>query len=180
MYYRPETQDKYTNHSEIRSAFPQVSLPSALTAEVIADLGVVGLVETQPAYDPITHTVREGAPVLTQLGQYQQAWEVMALDAETVAANQARAQEQQREAAKSARTAAVAAIKVTTVSGKVFDGDEASQERMVRAIKTAELASITTGFWTLADNSRVEITIDELKEALVLAAIAQNNQWSLA
>lgn len=85
-----------------------------------------------------------------------------------------------REAAKAARAAAVDSIKVTVVSGKVFDGDEKSQERMVRAIKTAELAGMTTGFWTLADNSRVEITIDELKEALVLAAIAQNNQWSLA
>lgn len=42
-----------------------------------------------PAFDPITHYAREIDPVLTQLGTYQQAWEIVALDAETIAANQA-------------------------------------------------------------------------------------------
>lgn len=43
----------------------------------------------QPAHDPITQYVRELAPVLTVLGHYEQAYEVVTLDAETVAMNQA-------------------------------------------------------------------------------------------
>ena len=47
-----------------------------------------------PAFDPITQYAREIAPVLTPLGTYQQAYEIIALDADAIAANQARAQEQ--------------------------------------------------------------------------------------
>lgn len=168
------------SEQQFRAERPNVSFPTVIGAATYAEAGyAVVFPAPRPAYDLITHTVREGAPVLTPLGTYQQAWEVVALDSETVAANQARAQGQQREAAKSARTAAVAAIKVTTVSGKMFDGDEASQGYMVTAIMTAELSGVTAGLWTLSDNSRVVVTIAELKEALVLAASATNNMWGI-
>src|SRR5450830_1468620 len=55
-------------------------------------------------------------------------------------------------AAKSARQAAVAAIKVTTSSGKTFDGDETSQERMARAIQMADATGQSSTTWVLADN----------------------------
>lgn len=42
-----------------------------------------------PSFDPITQMAREIAPVLTSKGHYEQAYEVVALDAETIAANQA-------------------------------------------------------------------------------------------
>lgn len=45
----------------------------------------------RPAYDLITQSVREIAQELTQLGHWEQRWEVVSLDAETVAANQASA-----------------------------------------------------------------------------------------
>lgn len=47
-----------------------------------------------PAYDPMTQYAREIEPLLTPLGKYQQQYEILDLDAETIAANQARAQEQ--------------------------------------------------------------------------------------
>lgn len=47
-----------------------------------------------PPYDPMTQYAHEIAPVLTQLGTYQQAYEILPLDAETIAANQARVVEQ--------------------------------------------------------------------------------------
>lgn len=45
----------------------------------------------RPAYDQITQSVREIAQELTQLGHWEQRWEVVSLDAETIAANQAAA-----------------------------------------------------------------------------------------
>lgn len=47
-----------------------------------------------PAFDPITHYARVSGEELTPLGTLQETWEVIALDAETVAANQARAKDQ--------------------------------------------------------------------------------------
>lgn len=43
----------------------------------------------QPAYDPITQTVREALPIRNASGQHEQVWEVVELDAETIAANRA-------------------------------------------------------------------------------------------
>lgn len=74
----------------------------------------------------------------------------------------------------------VADIKVTTASGKVFDGDEVSQGRISRTIQVLEYAGITKTMWVLADNAvDNEVTVDELKEALLLAGQAQTNIWAL-
>ena len=79
-------------------------------------------------------------------------------------------------AAKIARDAAVAKIKVT-VNGKVFDGDEVSQSRLTRAITAAEAQGIATQSWKLADNTWVDVTVVELKQALAAAFQAQSALW---
>lgn len=79
-------------------------------------------------------------------------------------------------ASKKLRDTAVAAIKVT-VNGKVFDGDEVAQGRIVRAVAAAESAGITTYQWKLADNSVAEVSLSELKQALALAFQAQSELW---
>jgi biopolymer transport protein ExbD len=84
--------------------------------------------------------------------------------------------EKTREQLKEERAAAVAAIKVT-VNGKVFDGDETSQERMQRALKVAEITGLNTTTWILADNTVSEVTIAEISEALAKAALAQSELW---
>ena len=71
----------------------------------------------------------------------------------------------------------VATILVTTISGKVFDGDEKSQDRMVRAIQVAAITGLTETQWKLADNSIVMVTLDELKEALALAGQETSRIW---
>lgn len=76
---------------------------------------------------------------------------------------------------KAARSARVAAIKVTTAAGRVFDGDELSQTRMARAISAMDDADTT--LWVLADNTPAQITRSELKEALRLAGEAQSAIW---
>lgn len=76
------------------------------------------------------------------------------------------------------RAAAVAAIKVTTASGKVFDGDEVSQTRMARAIIAIEAMGVPSVVWVLANNVPTEVTLAELTEALALAGAAQAAVWS--
>ena len=68
-------------------------------------------------------------------------------------------------------------IKVTTTSGKVFDGNETSQDRMVRAINIASISGQTETQWKLADNTIVMVTLDELKEALTLAGQEMSRIW---
>ena len=69
----------------------------------------------------------------------------------------------------------VAAITVTTNSGKVFDGDETSQRRMASAITAMDEADTIT--WVLADNTVATVTRVELREALRLAGAAMAEIW---
>ena len=80
--------------------------------------------------------------------------------------------------AKAQRQSAVDSLKVTTTSGKVFDGDEVSQDRIEKAIRVAELTGLTECEWVLADNVPTVVTLDELKEALVKAFQAMGAVWS--
>jgi len=85
--------------------------------------------------------------------------------------------EQLRESAKLARSAAVAAIIVTTSAGNTFDGDEVAQGRMVRAVMAMQATSTPATPWVLADNTVVQVSATELLEALALAGAAQSALW---
>lgn len=78
---------------------------------------------------------------------------------------------------KDARLDAVARIKVTTGSGKTFDGDETSQTRMARAVVALQAAGQTETVWVLANNMPTTVTLDELAEALALAGAEQTRLW---
>jgi len=71
----------------------------------------------------------------------------------------------------------ISMLVVTISTGKQFDGDEVSQERMVRAIQTAGITGLTETQWKLADNTIVTVTLDELKEALALSAQEMSRIW---
>ena len=75
------------------------------------------------------------------------------------------------------KVATVLQITVVTSTGKVFNGDETSQDRMVRAINIATITGLTETQWKLADNSIVTVTLDELKEALALAGQEMSRIW---
>ena len=87
--------------------------------------------------------------------------------------------EQLREQAKAARSAAVAAITVTTAAGHTFDGDETSQARMSRAILVLSTGAAASVPWVLADNTVIQATAAELAEALALAGAEQARLWVL-
>ena len=63
------------------------------------------------------------------------------------------------------------------IGGKVFNGDEVSQSRMVRAIVSAGIVGQTSTYWTLANNVSTLITLDELKEALGKSMQAMAAIW---
>lgn len=68
------------------------------------------------------------------------------------------------------RESKISSLVVTIASGKSFDADEKSQSRMLLALQTAQITGQKTTRWKMADNAIQEITLEELKEALSLAA----------
>ena len=144
-----------------------------------AQFGVFRLAESAaPTFDPVTQSISELPPTEVD-GVWTQQWEVVDLDAGTIAANQAAQAVRDREAAKAARTAAVDAITVTTKAGNTFDGDETSQTRMSRAILVLSTGAAASVPWVLADNTVIQADIAELTEALALAGAAQAALWVL-
>ncbi|WP_184415285.1 DUF4376 domain-containing protein [Rhodocyclus tenuis] len=83
-----------------------------------------------------------------------------------------------RAVAKTARAEAVAAITVA-VADKVFDGDEVAQGRMARAILGMRIGGAASIRWTLADNTSVDVSLNELEQALVLAGARQAELWPI-
>lgn len=77
------------------------------------------------------------------------------------------------------RFEAVAAIRVETCMGNVFQGDEVSQSRMARTLLAYD-DDRPDGMvdWILADNTVACITLAELEEALRLSVDAQNEIWT--
>jgi hypothetical protein len=151
--------------------------PGALTPDEAAHFRVVPLLETDPPeFDPITQSVMRDGAVLVD-GQWHYHWRVDPLPAEAIAANQAAAALAEREEAKRQRAAAVARITVTTSSGKVFDGDEDSQNRMARAALALQATGTPATKWVLANNEETQATPAELIEALALAGAAQSAIW---
>lgn len=91
MYINTDTNQYPVSESEIRAAHPNTSFPQPFTPPE----GYAWVFPAPPpAYDPVTHAVREIAPTLTVKGNWEQRWEVVALDPATVAANQAAKAEQ--------------------------------------------------------------------------------------
>lgn len=72
---------------------PNTSFPASMTAQELADLGVVTVVVTgQPSHDSLTQDVNELTPVYNaQRGRWEQAWEVVSASAEEIAAREAAA-----------------------------------------------------------------------------------------
>jgi len=71
---------------DIREAFPNVSFAQPFNPEGYAVVFPV----PQPAFDWVTQFAREIDPELTELSTWQQVWEIIALDAEQIALNQAK------------------------------------------------------------------------------------------
>jgi hypothetical protein len=95
----------------------------------------------------------------------------VAMTAEEVEAhlNPPKTQEQLDAEAKASKQLALDSITVTTTSGKVFDGRDIDQQRMVSAIMSADVVGLTETQWKLADNIIATVGMAELKQALALS-----------
>ena len=169
MFYSTPSQFGLT-FDQVRKLFPQLSL--RLNGEIQSEELNSYKPAPTPDYSPATHTVREVAPV-----DGVQCWEVCALSPEQVEDNQHAADAAAHEQKKAAREEAVSRIRVTTASGKLFDGDETSQTRMARAVVALQAAGQPETTWVLADNTPATVTLAELAEALALAGTEQTRLW---
>lgn len=75
----------------------------------------------------------------------------------------------QAKIAKETAIESISRLTVNTTSGKVFDADLESRQNMADAILASGSTGVTETTWRLADNTEVLVTLDELKEAHVLA-----------
>lgn len=190
MYLHLETLTQCTER-DIRAALPNTSFPYPFSPP---EGYVLVFPSPQPDHNRVTESVREVTPVLTDKGHWEQRWEVVPLFSEYTDSSGVlhTIQEQEsvaiandntliatlaRETAKQARQVAVENITVTTSAGNTFDGDEASQTRMARAILVLSSGAASTVTWVLADNTVIQATEAELTEALAKAGEAQAAMW---
>lgn len=85
-----------------------------------------------------------------------------------------------RQKRKQRRAEKVNKIVVTVRRGDdalLFDGDEDSQRRMFMYSQRMRANNIVAIPWVLADNSVVEVTVEELEQAIDLAMEQQGELW---
>jgi hypothetical protein len=88
MYIRLSDDAYPISESQIRAAYPNTSFSVPFSPPD----GYANVFPAPAIYDARTHSAREGAPVLTDKGHYEQTWIVEPLPAETVTAIKAAAQ----------------------------------------------------------------------------------------
>lgn len=104
MWINTATSALYRLHSEIRADFASTSLPARLDDTVLASLGILPVVPTEPGHDPLTQNASEAAPVAKD-GVWRQSWEITQADETQIAARLA-ARAQTLRAARDRRLAA--------------------------------------------------------------------------
>lgn len=88
MYINTQTLNTYASHSDVRADFPLVSLPSSLTDEMLASIGVQPVEQATPGHNPIAQSATELPPALVG-GKWVQQWQITDLSPEQAAANRA-------------------------------------------------------------------------------------------
>lgn len=58
---------------------------------------------------------------------------------------------------------------IVDVAGLKFDGNETARNNMLSLIQASQLLTIESTYWKLADNTVAEVTLDDIKKALVLS-----------
>lgn len=177
MWVNPKTGKVLLTYSDIRQDCSQTSFPVELTDEMISNAGYREVICKAPDFDKITQSATESAPLLID-GVWTQQWIIADLSTEKAAGNKAAAARLEREAVKAQRDAATSGILVTTKTGNIFNGDEISQNRLIRAIMALQLTGTLTTHWVLANNVAVEVGVPELAEALALSGAAQTALWT--
>lgn len=103
MWINSETGATFTSHSSIRKSLKTVSLPTVITNDVLATVGIYPITTGDvPAFDKVTQTCDPGEISLVG-GEWVQGWVVTDKSADTIA-------EEQHQYALKIATASTAAI----------------------------------------------------------------------
>lgn len=171
MAYLNTTTSAYPlSEAEIRALFTQTSFGTPF----VAPEPYVWVFPTPaPPYSSVTHSVREVAPELTQLGHYEQRWEVVELQPSTAAANLEMLRLRTKALFNAERDRREEAG--FGYLGKVFDSDSRSVQRITVSVQAAQAAlAVGAPFsveWTTQDNSK--IILDAAQMMGVPVALAQ-------
>lgn len=87
-----------------------------------------------------------------------------------------------RESRKRLRATKVNGIVITVMRGEtalLFDGDEKSQMRLLIRSQRMRATGQQTVPWTMADNTTMDVTPDEMEEALDKAIGKQGELWPI-
>ena len=88
---------------------------------------------------------------------------------ETSAYEIAREAMQAQDLARQDKVEALDRITVTTTAGNTFDGRDKDQLRMLAALQSSQFLGLFNTPWKLSDNSVIQVSVEELKEALALS-----------
>lgn len=174
MYFRPETEQIFQTHSEIRIAFPDTSFPALLTDEIIQDFGVFPITQVTPEYDPITQEVTELLPELVD-DVWVQQWEVHELDPAQVDENLVAAKAGLMEAATAMRWDVMTGG-ISLPGGMQVGTTIDDQNRITSVVANATLTGLadTDEVDFKANNGWVRVTIGQIRA--MAGAIGQHVQ----
>lgn len=172
-YIDTVTQEYPLTERRIKAMYPNTSFPTPFRAP--ERFAVVSEVP-QPAYEPITQSVREGDPQ-NQDGTWMQTWVVESLSPEQIAANLATAKEAKNNEINEARLAAN--FTAFEHAGKMFACDQLSRSDIdgtngYVALNNA-LPTGWPGGWKAVDNTYHPITTVDDWKAFYASMFAQGN-----
>lgn len=153
-YINTQTKAYPVSERDIRAANLNTSYPEPFAAP--APFAPVFAVP-QPEHDPLRQSVREGVPVKSAKGQWEQVWQVESLPAEAVAQNIQRAQVAAWDGIKAKRDAAKAGGALVASVDKWFHTDDPSRIQQIGLVMMG--AAIPAGLlWKTMDGSFVTMT----------------------
>lgn len=170
MSYIHKTTNQYPiSERDIRATHSNTSFPVPFQAP--DDYAWV-FPTPHPSYEPITHGVREIAPVLSSKGEYEQQWEVYELDPAQVDENIVAAKAGLKEAA-TAKRWAVMTGGISLPYGMQVGTTIDDQNRITSVVANAEVVGLTDeSLVDFKSNSGwVQITVGQIK--VIAGAIGQ-------
>lgn len=178
MWYKNGTV--FNSQQDIRRDNPNTSLPSFMSAEFIASLGYVVIIDSpKPDHTEVQNVLDDGILVIDGVPTRQ--WKVVdmfvsmpeytSMDGVVYPAMTKEEQEAKFYADKAEAEIAqqLEVLTVTTSKGNTFDANNQARLDMQTAITASDFVGVTETTWRMADDSEVLITLAELKEALTLA-----------
>ena len=173
MWYKNGTV--FNSQQDIRRDNPNTSLPSFMSDEFIDSMGYTQVMDTPNPATTLQHSYQDGVEVVNGVPMVK--WKVVDKTEEELSNEAKIFTEESYIEEEEAKEEALANLKVTTASGKVFYADLASRLDIEQAINIAVRNNLISTSWKLAEpfegSKIVEVALLELQEASYLALSAK-------